>query len=189
VSPGSKDVKHITTPLTDEAVASLRVGDRVLINGVIYTARDAAHKRMIESIKKGEPLPLELKGQILFYTGPSPPKPGMVIGSAGPTTAERMDSYLEVMLSKGVKATIAKGTRSPVAIEAMKRYKAVYLMATGGAGALLSQSIKSAEVIAYEDLGTEAIRKLVVEDFPVVVANDSYGNDIFRDAWKKWART
>ena len=188
MSDAGQGIKRIKPPLNDKDVEGLYVGDRILIAGVIYTARDAAHKRMIESIKKGEPLPLELKGQILFYTGPSPPKPGMVIGSAGPTTAERMDTYLDIMLSKGVKATIAKGYRSPAAIESMKKHKAVYLMATGGAGALLSQKIKSAEVIAYEDLGTEAIRKLVVEDFPVVVANDSYGNDIFRDAWKKWAR-
>jgi len=182
------EVRRITPPLTDDVIKSLRIEDRVLITGVIYTARDAAHKKMVESIKKKEPLPFDLKGQIIYYVGPTPAKPGMVIGSAGPTTAERMDSYLETMLSQGVKATIAKGYRTPAAIEAMKKYKAVYFMATGGAGALLAQTIKSADVIAYEELGTEAVRRLAVEDFPAVVANGSYGNDIFRDAWKKWAR-
>lgn len=188
MSNSKSEVKRIKTPLSDDDVASLHVGDRVLISGVMYTARDSAHKRMVESIKKGEPLPFELKGQIIYYVGPTPTKPGMVIGSAGPTTAERMDSYMEIMCSKGVKATIAKGYRTTAAVEAMKKYKAVYFMATGGAGALLSMKVKSAEVIAYEDLGPEAVRRIVVEDFPAVVANDSYGNDIFRDAWKKWAR-
>lgn len=184
-----EEVKRLTPPLSDDVVSSLHVGDRVLISGVIYTGRDAAHKRIVESISRGDTLPFDLKGQVIYYTGPSATRPGMIIGSAGPTTSVRMDRYLEPTLAQGIKATIGKGHRTPEAIEAMKRHGAVYLMATGGAGALLSKTVRSVEVIAYEDLGTEAVRRLVVEDFPAVVANDSYGNDIFRDAWKKWART
>jgi len=160
-----------------------------MITGVIYTARDATHRRMIESLLRGEGLPVDLKGQIIFYTGPAPAKPGRVIGSIGPTTSSRMDKYLDFILSHGVKGTIGKGYRSDGAVESMKRYKAVYLIAPGGAGAYLSERVISAEVIAYEDLGSESMQRLEVQGFPVMVANDSYGNDIFRDAWKKWRRS
>lgn len=180
--------KRIYTPLTDEVVQDLRAGDRVLITGYIYTARDAAHKRMVEAIKRGEPLPVDLKGQIIYYVGPTPPKPGQVIGSAGPTTSIRMDKYVEDLLKLGLKGMIGKGYRSPQVRELLKKYKAVYFAAVGGVAVLLSRRIKSSEVIAYEDLGTEAIRRLYVEDFPVIVANDVYGGDIFEEGRKRFAK-
>lgn len=180
--------KRIYTPLTDEVVQDLRAGDRVLITGYIYTARDAAHKRMVEAIKRGEPLPVDLKGQIIYYVGPTPPKPGQVIGSAGPTTSIRMDKYVEDLLKLRLKGMIGKGYRSPQVRELLKKYKAVYFAAVGGVAVLLSRRIKSSEVIAYEDLGTEAIRRLYVEDFPVIVANDVYGGDIFEEGRKRFAK-
>jgi fumarate hydratase subunit beta len=179
---------RIETPLTDETVERLRAGDRVLISGVIYTARDAAHKRMVEALQRGKPPPFDLKGQIIYYVGPTPPKPGQVIGSAGPTTAIRMDKYVEPLLQLGLKGMIGKGYRSPQVKELLVKYKAVYFAAVGGVAVLLARAIKSSEVIAYEDLGTEAIRRLVVEDFPVIVANDIYGGDIFEEGRRRFAR-
>lgn len=180
--------KRITTPLTDDVIEDLRAGDKVLITGYIYTARDAAHKRMVESLNRGEPLPVDLKGQIIYYVGPTPPKEGQVIGSAGPTTAIRMDRYVEPLLKLGLKGMIGKGYRSPEVKELLKKYKAVYFAAVGGVATLLQRHIKSSELIAYEDLGTEAIRRLYVEDFPVIVANDIYGGDLFEEGRKRYAR-
>ena len=182
------DYKIITPPLTDEDVASLRAGDRVLITGYIYTARDAAHKRMMELIKMGEDLPFDVKGQIIYYVGPAPAKPGYVIGSAGPTTASRMDPFTPPLLKLGLKGMIGKGQRSEEVKKALKEYKAVYFEAVGGTGALLARRIKSVEIIAYEDLGPEAIRKLYVEEFPVIVAVDMYGNDLFIEGRKAYSR-
>ena len=182
------DYKIITPPLTDKDVASLRAGDRVLITGYIYTARDAAHKRMMELIKKGEDLPFDVKGQIIYYVGPAPAKPGYVIGSAGPTTASRMDPFTPQLLKLGLKGMIGKGQRSEEVKKALKEYKAVYFEAVGGTGALLARRIKSVEIIAYEDLGPEAIRKLYVEEFPVIVAVDMYGNDLFIEGRKAYSR-
>jgi len=178
----------ITTPLTDEVVASLRAGDRVLLTGVIYTARDAAHKRLVELIEKGEPLPIEIKGQVIYYVGPTPARPGQVIGSAGPTTSGRMDVYAPKLTALGLKGMIGKGSRSEAVKEALQRDKAVYFAATGGAGALLAQRIISAKVVAYEDLGPEAIHELEVKDFPVVVINDMYGGDLYVEGRKKYER-
>jgi fumarate hydratase subunit beta len=178
----------ITTPLSDEVVESLRAGDRLLITGVLYTARDAAHKRLIELVDKGEPLPIEIKGQIIYFVGPTPARPGQPIGSAGPTTSGRMDAYSPKLLDLGLKGMIGKGGRSEAVRESLKRNKAVYLAATGGAGALLSQRIIDARVVAYEDLGPEAIRELRVKDFPVVVINDMYGADLYAEGRKKFER-
>ncbi|WP_461832500.1 Fe-S-containing hydro-lyase [Aquifex sp.] len=180
--------KRIETPLTEDVIKELRAGDKVLITGYIYTARDAAHKRMVETLQRGEKLPIDLKGQIIYYVGPTPPKPGQVIGSAGPTTAIRMDKYVEPLLKLGLKGMIGKGYRSPKVKELLKEYKAVYFAAVGGVATLLQKHIKSSELIAYEDLGTEAIRRLYVEDFPVVVANDIYGGDVFEEGRKKFAK-
>lgn len=169
----------IKTPLTEETARSLKAGDRVEITGFIYTARDAAHKRMTEAAQKGETLPFDVKNQIIYYVGPTPAKPGQVIGSAGPTTSGRMDAYAPKMMSLGLTGMIGKGKRSDAVKDAMKKYGALYFGATGGAAALISSHIKSAEVIAYDDLGTEAVRKLYVEDFPAVVVIDTYGNDLY----------
>ncbi|ADO44703.1 hydro-lyase, Fe-S type, tartrate/fumarate subfamily, beta subunit [Hydrogenobacter thermophilus TK-6] len=180
--------KRIFTPLTDETIESLKAGDRVLLTGYIYTARDAAHKRMVEALNRGEAPPFDMKGQVIYYVGPTPPKPGQVIGSAGPTTAIRMDKYVEPLLKLGLKGMIGKGYRSQLVKDLLIKYKAVYFAAVGGVAVLLSKSIKSSEVIAYEDLGTEAIRRLYVEDFPVIVANDIYGGDVFEEGRKKFAQ-
>ena len=166
---------RIYTPLTDEVVESLHIGQRVLLNGVVYTGRDAAHKKMVELLDKGEELPIPLQGQVIYYVGPSPAKPGRVIGSAGPTTSGRMDPYAPVLIELGLRGMIGKGLRAAPVVEAMKKYGAVYFAAIGGAGALLAKRIKKAEVVAYPDLGPEAIYRLEVEDFPVVVALDSGG--------------
>ncbi len=182
------DVKRITTPLTDEVIETLKAGDRVLISGYVYTARDAAHKRMLEEYEKTGKLPFDIKGQVIYYVGPTPPKPGQVIGSAGPTTASRMDKYTPKLHELGLKATIGKGWRSEPVKEALKKYKAVYFAAYGGTAALLSKHIKSVEMIAYDDLGPEAIRKLYFEDFPVIVANDIYGNDVFQQLEEKYRK-
>lgn len=179
-------IKRITTPLSDEVVAELRIGDKVLITGKIYTARDAAHKRFIEALNTGKQLPIDLRGQIIYYVGPTPARPGHVIGSAGPTTSIRMDSYMEPLLKAGLKGTIGKGYRSWAVVDLLKKYRAVYFVATGGAGALLSKRVKSARLVAYEDLGPEAVMELQVEDFPVIVANDIYGGDIFEEGVKKY---
>jgi len=183
------DERVIATPLTDEVVESLRAGDRVLITGTIFTARDAAHKRLAELIDAGRPLPIDLQGQIIYFVGPTPAKPGQVIGAAGPTTSGRMDAYSPKLLDLGLKAMIGKGLRSEAVRESLKRNKAVYLGATGGAGALLAQRVVSAEVVAYEDLGPEAIRKLEVRDFPVTVINDMYGGDLYEEGRRAYERS
>lgn len=170
----------ITTPLSDEMLQSLKIRDKVLISGVIYSARDTAHKRLVELVDQGQQLPIELQGQIIYYVGPTPPKPGMVIGAAGPTSSYRMDPYAPRLIQYGLKGMIGKGPRGPGVIEAIKKYKAVYLAATGGIGALISKTIKKSEVVAYEDLGTEAIHKMEVENFPAVVVNDIEGNDLYK---------
>lgn len=171
--------RHITAPLKDEDIRGLKAGDYVYITGEVYTARDAAHKRMQEALDAGEELPVDIKGQIIYYMGPSPAREGRVIGSAGPTTASRMDKYTPELLDLGMKGMIGKGKRTQDVSDAIVRNGAVYFAAVGGAGALLSKQIKSAEVIAYEDLGTEAIRRLYVEDFPVIVVIDSEGNNLY----------
>lgn len=178
--------KHITTPLTHEKVQSLRAGDSVLITGTIYTARDAAHKRLCELVEKGEPLPFDVKDSIIYYVGPTPAKPGMAIGSAGPTTSYRMDAYSPTLIAQGETGMIGKGKRGPDVIEAMKKYGAVYFAAIGGAGALLSKCIKSAAIIAYEDLGAEAIRRLEVENLPVIVVIDSQGNNLYETGRREY---
>ncbi len=179
---------RLSTPLSEEAVSKLKIGDKVLLSGVVYTGRDAAHKRLVELVKEGKELPIDIKGQIIYYVGPSPAKPGQPIGSAGPTTSYRMDPYAPILIEKGLKATIGKGPRTAPVIEAMKKHKAVYLAAIGGAAALIAKSVKKAEVVAYEDLGAEAIRRLEVEDFPVIVANDVNGNDLYQEGTKKYKK-
>ena len=178
--------KHITAPISDEDAKELRAGDYVYITGTIYTARDAAHKRMAEALQAKEELPIDMKNNIIYYMGPSPARQGRPIGSAGPTTASRMDKYAPELLDLGLKGMIGKGKRTQEVKDAIVRNNAVYFAAVGGAGALLSQRIKSSEVIAYEDLGTEAIRKLEVEDFPVIVVIDSEGNNLYETAIKEY---
>ena len=179
---------HITSPLEPQVVEKLRSGDQVFITGTIYVARDAAHKRMIQALDKGEALPFELAGQTLYYMGPSPAKPGQVIGSAGPTTSGRMDIFTPRLIAAGLRAMIGKGSRSSQVKEAIKKHKAIYLAAIGGAGALIAKSIKKAEVVAYEDLGAEAIRRLKVEDFPAIVVNDIYGGDLYEEGKAKYQK-
>lgn len=179
---------RLTTPLSEEAVLALRSGQAVLISGVIYTARDAAHERMVETLEAGGELPFEVSGQVIYYVGPTPAPPGRVIGAAGPTTAGRMDRYTPPLLAKGLKGMIGKGARSAEVREALKKHKAVYFGGIGGAGALLSKRIRSVELVAYEDLGTEAIRRLEVEEFPATVVNDCYGGDAYEEAVLKWQR-
>jgi fumarate hydratase subunit beta len=178
--------KRVNLPLSDEVIAELKAGDNVLLNGVIYVARDAAHKRLVETLNKGEKLPFDLKGQTVYYMGPSPAKPGQVIGAAGPTTSGRMDAYSPRLMEAGLKGMVGKGSRSKEVKEAMKKHKAVYCAAIGGAGALIAKSIKKSEVIAYEELGAEAIRRLEVEDFPVTVVNDIYGGDAYEEGKAKY---
>ena len=173
------DALNITSPLEAEVISKLKIGTRVLISGVIYTARDAAHQRLVQAIDSGEKLPFNIEGQTLYYLGPSPARPGQVIGSAGPTTSGRMDIYTPPLLAAGLRAMIGKGGRSAEVKKAIKKYQAVYLVTIGGAGALLSRAIKKAEVIAYPDLATEAVMRLEVTDFPAIVANDIYGGDLF----------
>lgn len=180
--------KYINAPISDEDAKMLRAGDYVYITGTIYTARDAAHKRMAEALAAGKELPLDIKNNIIYYMGPSPAREGRPIGSAGPTTASRMDKYAPDLLDMGLKGMIGKGKRSQAVKDAIVRNKAVYFAAVGGAGALLSQRIKSSEVIAYDDLGTEAIRKLEVENFPVIVVIDSEGNNLYETAIKEYCR-
>ncbi len=178
----------INLPLTEEKISILKSGDQVLLSGFLFTARDAAHQRLVESLGKKQNLPVELKGQIIYYAGPTPAPPGRVIGAAGPTTSMRMDSMTIPLLEQGLKAMIGKGKRSPEVKSALIKNRALYLAATGGAGALLSQRITSAEVVAYADLGSEAIYKLKVQEFPVVVINDIYGNDLYEEGQKAYRK-
>jgi len=180
--------KTINTPLTDEVISNLQIGDRVMLNGIIYTGRDAAHKRLVEMIHRGEELPIDLKGQIIYYVGPCPAKPGKVIGSAGPTTSGRMDAYAGILLDQGLKGMIGKGLRNNEVIESMKKNHAVYFASIGGAGALLAEAVKEAEVIAFPDLGPEAIYRLRVEDFPATVVIDCKGNDLYKEGKEKYKR-
>jgi|UniRef100_A0A7C3YVC8 fumarate hydratase subunit beta len=181
--------KFLRTPLSEEVVQDLKAGDEVSLSGIIYTARDQAHKRMVESIEKGEELPFELTGQVIYYVGPCPAKPGFVIGPCGPTTSERMDPYTPILLKKGVKGFIGKGNRSHEVREALKRYKGVYFAAIGGVASLLAKKVKRCRVILYSDLGPEAVQELEVEDFPLIVVNDIYGNDLYEEGVKKWKRS
>ena len=180
--------KHITTPLTDEKVRDLHAGDYVYLSGTVYTARDAAHKRMYEAMQRGEEIPIDLNNNIIYYLGPSPAREGRPIGSAGPTTASRMDKYAPQLLDLGLGALIGKGKRKQAVIDAIVRNGSVYFAAVGGAGALLSKCITSSEVVAYDDLGTEAIRKLTVENFPVIVVIDKDGNNLYETAIKDYCR-
>ena len=180
--------KRITTPLNDETIADLKAGDQVLLTGVVYTARDAAHKRLIALINEGKELPIDLRGQAIFYVGPTPAKPGDPIGSAGPTTSMRMDPYAPTLMEHGMKGMIGKGMRSKEVRDAIVRHRAVYLAAVGGSGALAAKKIKSAEVVAYEDLGPEAIRKLYVEDLPLFVIDDMYGSDLYEQGVAKYRK-
>ncbi|WP_338586732.1 Fe-S-containing hydro-lyase [Clostridium baratii] len=182
-------VKRVITPLNDLEISELKCGDSILLTGTIYTARDAAHKRLIELIEKGEELPFDLKGETIYYVGPTPPKPGMVIGSAGPTTSYRMDAYAPKLLDLGLKGMIGKGLRNEEVIESIKRNKAIYFGAIGGAAALIGKSIVKSEVIAYEDLGSEAIRRLEVKDLPLVVIIDSLGNKLYKIGKENYLKT
>ena len=179
---------RLKTPLTDRDVEKLKIGDRVLLTGVVYTARDAAHKRLSDLIEAGRELPVDIRGQVIYYVGPAPARPGKPIGSAGPTTSYRMDAYAPKLMELGLKGMIGKGNRGANVIEAMRKFKAVYFGATGGAGALLARSIRKAETVAYEDLGPEAIQRLEVDDFPVVVINDTKGNDLYVEGANKYRR-
>ena len=179
---------RLTAPLSEADVAALHAGRQVLISGVVYTARDAAHRRMAEAIADGEELPFDVRGQVIYYVGPTPTPPGRVIGSAGPTTAGRMDRYTPMLLQRGLRGMIGKGPRSEEVKAALQQHRAVYFGAVGGAGALLSRRIVAAEMVAYEDLGTEAIRRLVVEDFPAIVINDCHGGDAYLDAKVRWRK-
>jgi fumarate hydratase subunit beta len=180
--------QKITLPLTDETVEGLRAGDQVRLSGVMYTARDIAHERLTEDLEQGKPLPFDIKGQTIYYMGPSPARPGQPTGAAGPTTSSRMDIYSPRLLAAGLKGMIGKGGRSPEVREAMKKHRAVYFAAIGGAGALISQSIRESEVIAYEELGVEAVRRLEVEDFPAMVINDIHGADLYQDGKAKYRK-
>jgi fumarate hydratase subunit beta len=184
----SKNLIRIELPLGREQAASLRAGDRVTFSGALYTARDAAHKRLVELVKAGKPLPFPIEGAVIYYAGPTPARPGEVIGSAGPTTSGRMDAYAPALIALGLRGMIGKGGRSPEVAEAMTRYGAVYFGAIGGAGALLAGRVRASEVVAFGDLGTEAIRRLVVEDFPAVVAIDSRGGNYYELGREEYLR-
>jgi fumarate hydratase subunit beta len=188
VRTAADGIKEITPPLSDADIESLRAGDRVRITGVLYTARDAAHARLLPLIEKGETLPIDVRGQIIYYTGPSPARPGAIVGSIGPTTASRMDKYVPALLRLGLKGTIGKGYRSQPVKDALRQHKGVYFGAIGGAGAVLSQFVKKLSIVAYDDLGTEAIRRLEVEGFPAIVINDCHGGDLYQDGQKAYAR-
>ena len=180
--------RHIEVPFLEASAASLRAGDCVYLTGILYTARDATHKRMYEALERNESLPFDIRDGVIYYMGPSPARPGRVIGSAGPTTSSRMDKYAPILLDMGLKGMIGKGRRSQGVKDAVKRNGAVYFAAVGGAGALLSRSIVGAEVIAYEDLGTEAVRRLKVREFPVIVVADAEGNDLYDTAAQRYCR-
>lgn len=179
---------RLTTPLKDSDIGKLKIGDQVLITGTIYTARDAAHALLAELIRAGRPLPFDLKGQIIYYVGPAPARPGKPIGPAGPTTSYRMDPYTPLLLERGLKGMIGKGKRSREVIEAMKKFRAVYFAAVGGAAALLARSIRRAEVVAYPELGAEAINRLAVEDFPAIVVNDVSGGDLYEEGQRAYQK-
>ena len=179
---------YLNTPIDSNDLIDLQIGDKVFITGTIYTARDAAHKRLVALLDKGEKLPFDPQGQVIYYVGPAPTPPGKAIGSAGPTTSYRMDPYAPALLDVGIKAMLGKGPRDESVINSMIKNKAVYLAAIGGAAVVMANSIKKADIIAYEDLGAEAIRKLEVENFPCIVANDVNGNDIFDEGVKKYKR-
>lgn len=181
--------KRISVPFTKDEVVTLHAGDYVYLTGIIYSARDAAHKRMYDTMLEGKEIPMDLKNNVIYYLGPTPAREGQVIGSAGPTTASRMDKYTPLLLDNGLNGMIGKGKRSQKVIDAIVRNKAVYFAAVGGAGALLSKCIKKSEVIAYDDLGTEAIRKMEVEDFPVIVVIDSEGNNLYETAVEEFKKT
>lgn len=182
------EIKYIKAPLTAETVKSLHAGDVVRINGYIYTARDAAHKRLTEALARGEKLPLDLKDNVIYYVGPSPTKPGEVVGSAGPTTSGRMDKYTPTLIQQGMRGMIGKGLRSKEVIDACVKYGAVYFVAVGGAAAVISKSIVGEQMIAYEDLGPEAIRRYEVKDFPAIVCIDTYGNDFYKEGIAKYSK-
>jgi fumarate hydratase subunit beta len=182
------EIKGIRTPLTEDVIEKLKAGEKVFLSGYIYTARDSAHKRFIEELNKGGKLPIEIKDQIIYYCGPSPASPGKVIGSCGPTTSSRMDLYAPTLISMGLKGMIGKGKRSQPVKDAMRQYKSLYFGATGGAGALISKCVLSSEVIAYEELGPEAVMKLEVKDLPLFVINDIYGNDLYDAGMKKYKK-
>ena len=181
--------RSVQLPLSDDVVETLHAGDELLLTGVMYVGRDAAHKRMIETLEAGEMLPVDLKGQVIYFMGPTPARPGKIIGSAGPTSSYRMDTYSPRLMAEGLKGMIGKGMRSREVKEAMKQYKAVYLGAIGGAGALISRCIRKVEVVAYDDLGAEALRRIIVQDFPVMVVNDIYGGDLYEEGRSRYRRT
>lgn len=178
-------IHKLTTPLKDEDLKDLKAGDTVHISGTVYTARDAAHKRLCDLVAEGKELPIDIKGQIIYFVGPAPAKPGKAIGPCGPTTSYRMDAYSPTLLDLGLKGMIGKGGRSDEVIESIKKNKAVYFGAVGGAAALIAESVSKAELVCYEDLGAEAIRKLTIKDFPCIVVNDIHGNDAYKDGQKK----
>ncbi len=180
--------KHLKTPLKSEDLEGLKIGEKVFITGTIYTGRDAAHKRLVNLLEEGKELPFDVKGQVIYYVGPAPAPPGKPIGSAGPTTSYRMDPYAPALLDAGLKAMIGKGPRNQQVVDSMIKNKCIYLAAIGGAAVVVAESIKEAKVIAYEDLGTEAIREMRVENFPCIVANDIYGNDIYKEGVKNYRK-
>jgi fumarate hydratase subunit beta len=180
--------KRIALPLTDDTLQGLRAGDDVLLSGTMYVGRDSAHKRIVEALDQGKPLPFDVRGQTIYYMGPSPAKPGQAIGSAGPTTSGRMDSYSPRLMAEGLRGMVGKGMRSPAVKEAMKKYRAVYFAAIGGAGALISKAIKKSDVIAYEELGAEALLRIEVADFPAIVINDIYGGDLYEEGKAKYKK-
>lgn len=179
---------NVTSPLDADVVERLRAGDQVFISGVIFTARDAAHKRLIEALDQGQELPFDIRGQTIYYMGPSPAKPGQTIGAAGPTTSGRMDAYTPRLIAAGLRGMIGKGARSEAVKQAIKEHRAVYLAAIGGAGALISKTIKKVEVVAYEDLGAEAIRRLEVEQLPAIVINDAHGGDLYQEGKAQYSK-
>jgi fumarate hydratase subunit beta len=181
-----REAKQIVTPLNEQSILDLKIGDSVLISGIIYTGRDSAHKRLIETLDQGNALPIDIQGQIIYYAGPAPAKPGRPIGSIGPTTSYRMDPFAPRLIELGLKGMIGKGNRSEEVKRALVQYKAVYFGAIGGAAALMAKCVKKAEVVAYEDLGPEAIRRLEVENFPAVVVNDCHGGDLYQEGMTKY---
>jgi fumarate hydratase subunit beta len=180
--------KKITSPFNDKTIADLKAGDQVLISGVMYVGRDAAHKRLVETMNKGDKMPFDVKGQVIYYMGPSPTKPGNVIGSSGPTTSGRMDAYTPRMLEAGLKGMVGKGLRTKEVKDAIKKYKAVYLAGVGGAAALIAKRIVKSEIIAYEELGPEALLRIEVKDFPAIVINDMYGGDLYEEGKAKYRK-